>query len=280
MTLKEAQAEVARRLSAAGVDSARLDARLLLAEAIGVDSAYIFSYPERVLDAAESERLEALVARREAREPLARILGVREFWSLPFRVSADTLVPRPDTETVVEAVLEAVEDREAALRLLDLGTGSGCLLLALLSELPQAEGVGVDLNPGALAVAGDNAVALGLSDRARFVEGSWDTEVGGPFDLVVSNPPYIPDADIPGLMPEVVEWEPRLALAGGEDGLDSYRAIARRLPNLLRPGGAAFFEVGVGQDRGVAGLLQEAGAQSIVIKRDLPGVPRCVGGLW
>ena len=213
------------------------------------------------------------------REPLAYILGSREFWSLPIRVTADTLVPRPETETLVEAALAWVEERrvgEAETRILDLGTGSGCLLLAMLSELPRAWGMGVDLSASALAVARDNADTLELAHRACFAVGDWGSALGGEFDLVITNPPYIVDAELPALAPEIVRFEPRLALAGGADGLAAYREIAPQLRRLLAPGGAAFLEVGAGQAPPVAAMLTANGLQGVDIKTDLAGVGRCL----
>jgi release factor glutamine methyltransferase len=266
-------------LSEAGVDVPRLEARLLVGHVLGVGAEVLVGDPQRPLTGDQRSRLDGLLARRVRREPLAHILGGREFWSLPIRVTADTLVPRPETETLVEAALEWVGERlagAAELRILDLGTGSGCLLLALLSELPRAFGVGVDLSAAALAVARDNADALGLACRAGFVGGDWGSALGGGFDLVVANPPYVADGELTALAPEIVRFEPRLALAGGADGLAAYRAIAPQLPRLLAPGGAAFLEVGAGQAPSVAAMLAGHGLQDVDIKTDLAGVGRCL----
>lgn len=267
------------RLSEAGVDVPRLEARLLVGHVLGVGAEVLVGDPQRPLTGDQRSRLDGLLARRVRREPLAHIVGSREFWSLSFRVSADTLVPRPETETLVEAALAWVGEHragEAETRILDLGTGSGCLLLALLSELPRAWGVGVDLSAAALAVAHDNAEALGLSRRACFSGGDWGRALGGGFDLVVANPPYIADAELPALAPEVARFEPRLALAGGADGLAAYRAIAPQLRRLLAPGGAAFLEVGAGQAPRVAAMLADHGLQDVDIKTDLAGIGRCL----
>ena len=275
-TLRDALAAATRRLAEAGIPEARLDARLLLQHRLGLRREDVFLQADRPLTAEEAAGYEALLARRLAREPVSRILGEREFWSLPFRLSPDTLDPRPDTETLVEAVLDRVPVRVAPLRLLDLGTGSGCILLALLHELPNAAGLGVDRAPGAARTARENAGRLGLAGRAGFAVSDWATAVRGPFDIVVSNPPYIPAADIAALAPEVRRHDPALALAGGADGLDPYRLLAREMPRLLRAGGTAAFEVGIGQDRDVAALLAASGLEVLEVRRDLGGIGRCV----
>lgn len=215
------------------------------------------------------------------REPMAYILGEREFWGLPFKVSPAVLVPRPDSETVVEVVLALMPDKARAWRILDLGVGSGCLLLTLLREYPQASGVGLDASPEALAVARQNAEALGVSDRVRLVSGDWRRAdwargLGGRFDLVVSNPPYIESAAIEGLMPEVSRFEPKLALDGGRDGLDAYRLIAAAAPALVAAGGHVAVEVGDGQALDVQGLFAAAGLFPLAPWKDLGGIERVV----
>jgi release factor glutamine methyltransferase len=265
-----------RRFKAAGIDSARLDARILVAHALGVTAQTVFAYPERVLDTAEHARVEVLAGQREARRPMAQLIGHREFWSLDFRVTPDVLDPRPDSETLVQSVLERLPDRNVGVELLDFGTGSGCLLLALLSELPQARGTGIDVSPAALAVARDNAERLGLAERASFRSGDWGSGLDRRVDVIVSNPPYIPDDEIPTLAPEVALHEPRLALAGGTDGLDCYRAIAPHLVRLLNPGGLAALEVGWDQAEMVATILGEAGMVPEGFGTDLAGSRRCV----
>jgi release factor glutamine methyltransferase len=212
---------------------------------------------------------------------MAYILGAREFWGLPFEVSPAVLVPRPDSETVIEAVLGLMPDRDRGWRILDLGVGSGCLLLALLREYPQASGVGIDASNEALAVTQRNAGALGVADRARLMAGDWRRAgwadgLGGPFDLVVSNPPYIDSAAIAGLMPEVARYEPRLALDGGPDGLDSYRLIAAAAPKLVAAGGHLVVEIGEGQAIDVKGLLAESGLTPLASWKDLGGIERVV----
>jgi len=207
---------------------------------------------------------------------MSSILGRREFWSLDFVVTPDTLAPRPDSETLIEAVLAALPDRSAPLSLVDFGTGTGCLLLTLLSELPNAEGIGIDISRPALAIAGGNAKRLGLADRCRFLCSDWSAALEGRFDLIISNPPYIPSGDIAGLEPEVARFEPLSALDGGADGLDAYRALAAQIPPLLKPGGIGAFEVGAGQAPQVAALLAEAGLTPRGIHRDLGGIERVV----
>jgi release factor glutamine methyltransferase len=252
------------------VDNPRLEVRLLLAHALGGTRADLLREPHRRVDTAV---FEALIARRLAHEPLALILGRREFWSLEFQVSAATLIPRPDSETVIEAALAHRADRPR--RILDLGTGTGCLLLALLHEIPSAFGIGIDLGVDAALLARGNAERLGLADRAAFMVGNWSAAVGGDFDLVVSNPPYIRAADIAGLMPDVALYEPRRALDGGADGLDAYRVILRDLPGLLAPDGIAVLELGVGQADAVGALARLAGFQ-VSLHLDLSGINRVI----
>lgn len=275
-TAARAIGAAAQQLAAAGVETAHYDARLLAAEVLGVEMRRLPSAHHAELTAAEAGRLEVLLSRRLNREPMSHILGRRGFWTLEFEVTADTLDPRPDTETLVEGVLAAVADRAAALRLLDFGTGSGCILLSLLSEMGRASGLGIDASEGALAVAKRNAEILGLSNRAEFRRGDWGEGLEGCFDVIVSNPPYIPDAEIDGLEPEVACFEPRSALAGGRDGLDCHRALMAHLARLIAPGGLIALEVGVGQAAAVAGLLAEAGLPGAWTRRDLGEIERCV----
>ena len=225
------------------------------------------------LTTAEQEKFEALIARRVGREPAATILGHREFWSLDFVVTKDTLIPRPDSELIIESAIALRPDRQVG-RILDLGTGTGCLLLSALTEFPQAWGLGVDLSPKAAAVARLNADRLGLLPRAAIMAGQWTEALSGRFDLLLCNPPYIPAADITGLMPEVALHEPRLALDGGEDGLNAYRALFRDLWRLLTPAGIALFEFGLGQAADLGGLAQAAGLAIVDVKADLAGHTR------
>jgi release factor glutamine methyltransferase len=265
----------AARLGAAGLASPRLDARILIAHALGIAPDDVLLHAGRSIAPDEARAIDRLLARRLRREPVSRIVRRREFWSLPFRVGPATLDPRPDSETVVSAVLAALPARDAALRLLDLGTGTGCLLLALLSELPRARGLGVDVAPAALAVARDNARALGLKPRARFRRASWADGLTGPFDIVVSNPPYIARDALAGL-PAEVGFDPVGALDGGPDGLACYRAIAAALPRLLAPGGVAALEIGADQAAAVAKILAGAGLEIAKIVRDLANIERVV----
>lgn len=279
-TLGEAVNGAARRLAAAGVDGARLDARLIVGRAAGLEAAALLARSENPASPEQIRRIEDMVARRARREPMAHILGEREFWSLTFRVTRDTLVPRPDTETLVQGALDWAADRGGPqgdpLRVLDLGTGTGCILLSLLSEWPGAQGVGVDISPSALAVAHENAERLGLAARARFLAGDWGAGLDGPFDVIVTNPPYVAEGDLAGLEPEVAEFDPRGALSGGTDGLAAYREIAPVIRALIAFEGAAFLEIGQGQDAEVFRMLEGAGLRVIGALKDLAGVTRCL----
>ena len=255
-------AALAQRLAAAGIDEPRRELRRLQAAAGG--EASLAGWPERL-----HPRLEALAARRAAREPLSRIVGRREFWSRSFWLAPETFDPRPDSETAVEAALAALPRFRTVL---DLGTGSGCLLAALLAERPGAWGLGIDRSPGACRAARRNLAGL----PAAVAAGDWGSAAAGRFDLVVSNPPYIPSADIAALMPEVRDHDPRLALDGGADGLDAYRAILRDLQRLLAPGGAAVLELGCGQAEAVAALAGAQGFRVQDIRADLGGIPRAM----
>jgi release factor glutamine methyltransferase len=256
---------MAARLAAVGVEEPRREARLILAAAQSVNAAGLLA-----LDEVDEARFEPLLRRREAREPLAYILGRREFWGLMFEVSPATLIPRPDSETLIEAALAVGGDVRFVL---DLGTGTGCLLLAALHEYPDAFGVGVDISPAAAALARRNALALGMADRAGFFAGDWAEAIEGRFDLVLSNPPYIPAADIAGLMPEVAGYEPVSALDGGPRGLDAYERIITALPRFLAENGVAVLELGMGQAPSVLQLAQQAGF-ACTARRDLGGIER------
>ena len=276
-TVGEMVASVAARLAAAGIENGRLDARLLVGDATGLTAEAMIAEPEAAIDdPGVMARVERLTKRRLTREPMSQILGRREFWSLSFKVTPDVLTPRPDSETLVETVLSIVPDRSARLRLLDLGVGSGCLLLSLLHSLPNARGLGVDRSERALAVARANAATLGLADRAEMRAGDWGADLPDQYDIVVSNPPYIPSDDIEGLAPEVSEHEPWLALDGGRDGLDAYRTLAGELPFLVREGGWAALEVGQGQAPAVARLLRAAGFRIERVVPDLGGIERVI----
>jgi release factor glutamine methyltransferase len=280
MDLAEALREIGGRLAPAGIAEPRREARLLLAAATGLSQAQLVAEPERPLDAAEAGRLAELARRRESREPLSRILGRREFWSLSFALGPETLDPRPDSETLIEAALDWLRGTQRAqgpmLKVLDLGTGTGCLLLALLSELPRAEGLGIDAQPGAVAVARDNARTLGLDARARFRAGDWGQGIGEQFDVIFCNPPYVPAEEIARLEPEVARFDPWLALCGGADGLDSYRALALQLPLLLAEEGRAFIELGFGQAAAATRLFETGALEAVDCRSDLAGIPRCL----
>jgi len=267
-------------LQRAGIAGARLEARLLLGEVLRLDAAQLIAHPEQALSAADDASYRRLVAERAQRRPISHLLGRREFWGLDFRVTADTLDPRADSESVVEAALAQAGDWARPLRILDLGTGTGCLLLALLKELPVATGVGVDFSDQALAVARTNATALGLADRASFLCDSWGDGLVERSDLVISNPPYIRSDEIDGLMPEVARYEPRLALDGGSDGLASYRALAPRMQRLLEPSGSLVVEIGSGQRDSVAALFASAGLHLQAVHRDLSGTDRALVMQW
>jgi release factor glutamine methyltransferase len=265
-----------RRLDGAGIEAARREARLLLSAAWERPWGDFVGREEQPVTAEVAARFEHLLARRAAREPISRILGRREFWSLDFGLSAATLDPRADSETLIEAVLDELPSRDDAWSILDLGCGSGCLLLALLSELPNARGAGVDLSPEAVATASANAERHGLQRRARFLVADWDSGLAGRFDIVVSNPPYVPAAEIARLAPEVARHDPRLALDGGPDGLDSHRRLARVLPRRLVAGGIAVVEHGDDQGPAAEAIYQEAGLTLRKWRADLGGRRRCL----
>ncbi len=276
-TFAEALRDGIDQLTRAGVQGAALDVRLLLAHAAGVSAETPRLYPERTLSPSKVKIFNSLLAGRAARQPVAHLLGRREFWSLDFAVTPDTLVPRPDSETVVEAALaEAELLGGGAWRLLDLGTGSGCLLLAILSECGATRGVGTDIHEAALGVARANAVRLGLADRAHFLQADWTAEIDGRFDMVVSNPPYIETAAIDTLEPEVATHDPRRALDGGADGLDAYRRIADGINDVLAPGGCCILEIGHGQADAVAAVMLGAGLRERRRASDLAGMTRAL----
>jgi release factor glutamine methyltransferase len=276
MTFGTALADATGRIAAGGVDTARLDARLLLAAATGRTVEQIVARPDTALSPRDADAFAALVERRVRREPVAQLLGHREFWSLDFLTTRDTLTPRPDTETVVETALALFPDRSADLRILDLGTGTGCLLAALLSEYPAATGIGTDISPAAVAVAAGNLAAHGLAARAIVAVDCWDDSVDGVFDLIVSNPPYIATGELARLEPEVRVFEPRTALDGGADGLDAYRELAPRLARRLGRAGVAILEVGVGQADDVAAICAATDLSAHGRASDLAGRARCV----
>ncbi|MBI5014163.1 MAG: peptide chain release factor N(5)-glutamine methyltransferase [Deltaproteobacteria bacterium] len=261
-------------LAEKGIEGARLDAEILLAHALDVPRIQLYLQFDKPLETREVDAYRELVRRRARREPAAYVTGCREFWSLALRVDPRVLIPRPETERLVEAALERMEVPSG--RLADLGTGSGAIALALLSERTGWEAVGTDVSDGALAVAAENAGRLGLQDRFEARRGDLVAPLGGEsFDLVVSNPPYIPSGDLATLEPEVCGYEPRAALDGGVDGLDVLRRVAVDAPRVLRPGGWLVVEFGAGQGAAVRGLLEAGGAYADVrILSDYTGRPR------
>jgi release factor glutamine methyltransferase len=274
-----ARRALARMFAAAGLDTPALDARVLVGHALGLDHAVLAGAAERALDIEERERIAAMAARRLAGEPVARIVGMKEFWGLPLHVTPAVLVPRPETETVVEIALAALDvdgGRTRSLRIADLGTGSGALLLALLSELPTAFGVGTDLRESALAVARDNAERLGLAARAVFVACDLADALAGAFDLVVANPPYVASGDLAQLAPEVREHDPIVALDGGADGLRAYRGLAADVPRLIGTGGHLVVELGAGQASAVSALFVQKQPLDVTATSDLAGIPRAL----
>lgn len=265
--------EAGTKLRGAGIADARREARLLLGHALGRDPTSLIGAAQESVDPGAFPQL---LARRAARAPLSQVLGHREFWSLCFQVTPDVLTPRPDSETLIEAARDALPDSRQVRRVLDLGTGSACLLAAALSEFPRAFGVGVDRSAAALAVAATNLAALGLAGRAALVRGSWHGALAGPFDLVLCNPPYIETGHLAGLEPEVVRHEPLGALDGGADGLDAYRAVLAGLGGQLAAHGVAVLELGAGQAQAVAALAVVEGLEVLTIRPDLAAIPRAL----
>jgi release factor glutamine methyltransferase len=281
-SIESARRTLAAQLKSAGNDEAELDARLLLAAVLDLDLTGMIAQAGRRLTSAEAALLAQYAQRRIAGEPVARILGEKEFWGLPLQLSSATLVPRPDTETVVELALELLRARgnlDRPLRIADLGTGSGAILLALLSELPATQGFGTDISEHALRTAGANAARAGLSNRATFIACEYASGLSGACDLIVSNPPYIRTADIDGLATEVRDHDPLAALDGGADGLDAYRALIPQATGLLAPGGWLVVEAGQGQSGPIETFMTNAGlTPAAAPKADLAGIPRAVAG--
>lgn len=275
-SLSDIVSRVAKRLWQVGIENEDYEARVLVAHALGLPSATLYLEAPEHLSFRQGMDIEHYVERRCKREPLSKIIGEKEFWSLPFKVSKATLDPRPDSETLIEAVLDYFPDHTANLRFLDIGTGSGCLLLAALQEYPNSSGVGVDISSEALKIARHNAEALGMSARTTFLEGSWTAPVNGLFDVILSNPPYIATAEITTLAPEVKEFDPLLALDGGVDGLEGYRQLIPLLGAFLQPQGYVFLEIGYTQQAAVEALMTTAGLEVVLCKQDLAGNPRCI----
>jgi release factor glutamine methyltransferase len=280
--IEVARRTLAARLRSAGIDEAELDARILLGAVLDLDLTGMIAQATRPLTSAEAALLARYAQRRIAGEPIARILGSKEFWGLSFQLSPATLEPRPDTETVVELALELLRadgGSDRRLRIADLGTGTGAILLALLSELPAATGIGTDISEAALQTAAANAARAGLSERTTFVACDYASGLSGPFDLIVSNPPYIRTADIGSLAVEVRNHDPLAALDGGADGLDAYRTLVPQAARLLAPGAALVVEAGEGQSGQIQALMVAAGLTPAPSpKADLAGIPRAVAG--
>jgi release factor glutamine methyltransferase len=281
-TIEGARRDLAARFKSAGIESAELDARILTGAALGLDLTGLIKAARQRVAETDTVKLEAFARRRLAGEPVARILGLKEFWGLPFRLSTETLVPRPDTETVVELALEmlrAMPHSTGPARIADIGTGSGAILLSLLSELPDAIGVGTDISPAALTTASQNAAELGMMSRAGFVACDYAAALSGGFDLIVSNPPYIRSTDVAGLAVEVRDHDPQRALDGGADGLNAYRDLIPEAARLLKHGGALVVEAGIGQSGDIEAFMTAAGLTIAGAPRtDLGGVARAVGG--
>lgn len=273
---KEALRWAVIKLQQERIESASLDARVLLEYVLGVNREQLLFSLELPITTEQYDRFAVLVAKRAKRQPVSKIIGRREFWGINFAVNENTLDPRPDSETLVECVLERIRNRGDSFRILDLGTGTGCLLLSLLSELPGATGVGVDCSEDALLVAKENAMTLGFTDKTNFVLGDWCGKLEGKFDIILSNPPYIPTVDISVLEPEVTEFDPLLALDGGEDGLNCYRKIMSSLARVLAKDGFAAFEIGIGQQSGFTKIATENGFEIAGSKNDLGGITRCI----
>lgn len=274
-TWHDMMSEAAGRLAAAGVEGGRRDVRLLLAHALGVEPVEVILREMDAVDPVGLTAFEAAVQRREAGEPVSRIRGWREFFSRRFHVTPDVLDPRPETELLVG---EGIARLPQGGRVLDLGTGTGCILLSVLAERPDASGVGVDISSAALAVASRNAEALGVGARVELVEGGWDVRLSGAFDVVLSNPPYIPAREMEGLAREVINHDPHLALTPGGDGLSPYREILSRASQLMMHGGAIGFEFGLGQASDVAALMAQGGLRDVEVFRDLAGIERAAFG--
>ena len=277
-TLVQAWTAAKARLQAAGIEGPVIDARLLVEAAAGASRTDIIADPHRALSDAQAATLERFIARRERREPVSHILGRKGFWKIMLRVTADVLTPRPDTETLVELVLRDLPET-GAFSVLDLGVGSGAILLAILAERPAGKGLGVDLSDEALAVARENAANLGLAGRVALLRGDWTRGLDDAgFDLVVANPPYVRSAEIAALAPEVRDHEPRLALDGGADGLDAYRLLAPEILRVLKPGGRFAVEIGFDQSAEVEALFKAAGAAAVATHKDLANRDRVVAG--
>tara|TARA_R110000787_G_scaffold285173_2_gene400266 strand:+ start:227131 stop:228006 length:876 start_codon:yes stop_codon:yes gene_type:complete len=274
--IRDALEAAARALEVAGIEGAKAEARALAAFVTGLTPAQIFSRDDIELSDADAAQFDAVIRRRIAGEPAAYIMGVREFWSLPFKVTPATLIPRPDTESVIDLAIQLFADRTPPQQILDIGTGSGCLVLALLDIYADAHGIGTDISVCALSVAAENAMTLGLSNRATMVEGAWSAQQAEPFDLIVSNPPYIPRHDIENLDVTVRDFEPLLALDGGADGLDAYRHVLAEAVDIVTDGGWIVLEVGIDQADTVTEIARNLGLLAGPRQRDIAGIDRAL----
>lgn len=275
-TIQTLLIESKKDLHKAGIPSYLLDADLIMAYVLNTSREEVFCRPERVLSPSQEAEFKRLTAERSARKPMAHILGVREFWGRSFKVTPDTLDPRPDSESLIEQVLQIYKNLPKPKRIIDFGTGTGCLLLTLLSEFNESQGVGVDISEAAIAVAKENAEKLGLANRTSFVVSNWGKKIKGEYDLIISNPPYIKNSDIDGLEPEVSTYEPKQALDGGESGLACYIDLAADMFSILAENGFAVLEHGIGQETDVRRILENNGFKFVANKPDLSGINRCV----
>lgn len=274
--MSDALAAANQLLTKSDIDNPAFDARLLIAHALDIDRLSLVTQSQRELTENEQLKINELITRRATREPVARILGLREFWGLPFALNEATLEPRPDSETLIEATLNATTDKTKTLKILDLGTGTGCLLLSLLHEMPNATGLGIDIAPHAVRQATENAQRLNIQNRVMFQQGNWLDGIIEQFDLIISNPPYIRNADIKTLSPEVKHFDPITALDGGADGYDPYLHLIPLLPARLNTESTVCFEVGQGQGTTVAALLKDTGFTNISTHNDLGGITRAI----
>ena len=275
-TINATVTEMRDNFKSAGLDTPELDARLLVQDILKISHEKLLLNSNKLVTASEDKKLTASMKRRILREPVSRIIGSRPFWKSEFKITSETLDPRPDSKVLIETVI-GIADKETPLTILDMGTGTGCLILSLLQELPQATGIGINISTGAIQVAMQNAAALKLSKRVSFKVMNW-MEITNKtrFDLIISNPPYIPESDISMLEPEVRQYDPFLALSGGIDGLDCYREIATLFPELLTETGYVFMEIGTTQARAVKNILAEQGIRMLKVTQDLAGYNRCI----
>lgn len=278
MILKDLYSGVKTQLQQTGSQSPALDARLLISFALNMTHEAFVLNNEQKLSDEEIDTIHHLIEQRVAGKPVAKIIGKKEFYGRDFKTTMDTLDPRPDSETLIETVLKKSDYDKPIV--LDLGTGTGCLVLTLLAEMPTARAIAVDQSLAALNVAKENAWTIGVEDRVVFIQSDWFDQVLGQFDIIISNPPYIPQGDIDGLAKDVREYDPMSALVGGVDGLDPYRVIIPQSKTFLKPGGLIVFEVGQGQSDDVATLLENAGFGDVGIVSDLAGIGRVVHGIF